>query len=98
MTNQKVNGITTQGACDVAVVIRDIRYGLEDAISFLSDDVCEDAITDLSMFLDDCKGADEMLAANVSKSILKLYTNICFAKKELHSVYKSLMGEEATNE
>lgn len=76
------------------VVIRDIRYGLEDAISFLNDDVCEEAITDLSMFLDDCKGVDEMLAANVSKSILKLYTNICFAKKELRSVYKSLMGEE----
>ncbi len=76
------------------VAIRDIRYGLEDAISFLNDEVCEDAITDLSVFLDDCKGADEMLSANASKSILKLYTNICFAKKELRSVYKSLCGEE----
>lgn len=76
------------------VAIRDIRYGLEDAISFLNDEVCEEAITDLSIFLDDCKGADETLSANVSKSILKLYSNICFAKKELRSVYKSLIGEE----
>lgn len=83
---------TNQTAAVVA--IRDIRYGLEDAISFLNDEVCEDAITDLSMFIDDCKGADEMLSANVSKSILKLYTNVCFAKKELRNVYKSLMGEE----
>ncbi len=93
MLTQKVNGITAQGADD-AVAIRDIRYVLEDALSFLNDEVCEDAITDLSIFIDDCKGADEMLSANVSKSILKLYANICFAKNELRSAYKSLIGEE----
>lgn len=95
-SNLSIMTNTNQNA--TCVVIRDLRYGLEDAISFLNDDVFEEAITDLSLFLDDCKGADEVLATNVSRSILKLYSNVCFAKKELVIAYKSLTGEEVSHE
>lgn len=101
MLTREVNGIAQQG-CDNAVInlskIGSVNFDLESAISLLKEAEAEEAISDFSMLLEDCKQSDEMLIANASASILKFYSYVRRAKQSLLSAYKSLNGKEVSNE
>ena len=96
MLTQKVNGIMAQGADDavISIALNDVNNELECAIGALNENVCEEAITSFSNFLDASNDTDEVERGYASAAIMKLYTNARLAQKCIKDIYKYLNGKE----
>lgn len=88
---------TSQTATSVAIDQKNlvkISSELEVAFCALSSDLCEEAITRLSAFLDATPNADEVEKGYACEAVMRLYTSARIAQNSIGHVYKSLNGEE----